>query len=116
MNKLLEKMKTILFSKSKYNEAKIMKLTIDEKPFIYPLGAKARDTLTGFEGIIVYRTQWITNCNVYGLKPVGLTEDKKTFDSEQFDEPRIEIIEEKVIEESRATGGPSDSMVQTNKV
>ena len=36
--------------------------------FKYELGVLAKDTITGFEGIIVCRTQWLTNCNVYGLK------------------------------------------------
>ena len=82
--------------------------------FKFELGSRAKDKITGFEGIIIYRTQWINNCNVYGLKPTKLRDDKP-IDSCQFDEPQIEIIEKEVIEPKRKTGGPTQSMSQTNR-
>lgn len=91
-------------------------MDIDPQKFKFDLGVRARDTLTGFEGIIVYRTQWITNCNVYGIQPEKLDKEGTVKESHQFDEARVELIKEKVIEPSRATGGPTQSMSQPNRV
>lgn len=82
--------------------------------FKFELGDKAKDMITGFEGIIVYRTQWLHNCNVYGLKSQKLKDDKP-MDNSQFDEPQLELVKEKVIEKSRKTGGPCELMKQTNR-
>lgn len=59
--------------------------------FKYDLGWKAKDKVTGFIGIIVYRVEHITGCPVYGLEP-GLDKDNKMQEKQSFDENRIEII------------------------
>lgn len=53
------------------------------------LGVKARDKITGFEGIITGRAQYITGCDQYVLVPP--VKDGKVGDSQWFDEGRIEI-------------------------
>lgn len=83
--------------------------------FKFELGDKVKDTMTGFKGIIVYRTQWIHNCNVYGVKSQEL-KDGMPRDNAQFDEPQLELVKEKVIEKSRETGGPCESMNQSNRI
>ena len=82
-----------------------------KKPdFKFELGDKLRDRITGFTGVCVYRTQWIHNCNVYGLQPDKLKDDGTTPDREQFDEPQLEVVEQEVVEKSRKTGGPTAAM------
>lgn len=55
------------------------------------LGLKARDIVTGFEGVIVGRTEWMTGCATVGLAP-GLDKDGKVPDATWFDETRVELL------------------------
>lgn len=65
--------------------------------FKYPMGAKARDIITGFEGIIVHRVQFLTGCDQYGLLPTGLDKDGDTKKTGQFDENRLELVGTKIV-------------------
>lgn len=53
------------------------------------LGQKARDKITGFEGIITGRAQYLTGCDQYALAPPA--RDGKIESSQWFDEGRIEV-------------------------
>lgn len=86
-----------------------------EPEFKFELGSLAKDIITGYKGIIIYRTQWINNCNVYGIKCQEL-KDGKPIDSHQFDEPQIELITEKVVSSIRNTGGPCDTQLEINRI
>ena len=59
------------------------------------LGVKAREKVTGFEGIITARGQYLTGCDQYLLVP-GLTEKGQPGESHWFDENRLEVIGEGV--------------------
>jgi len=75
----------------------------------FKLGQKARDIVTGIEGIIVGRSEWITGCTTYGIVPKA--EDGKRKDAEWFDEMRLELIDSESIfdkrkeQPDRTTGG-----------
>ena len=56
--------------------------------FIYDLGVKAKDKITGFEGILVGRADHITGCNTYGIKG-GLDKEGNPQDAVWFDEGMI---------------------------
>lgn len=86
-----------------------------EPEFKLDLGDEVKDTITGFTGIIIYRTQWIHNCNVYGVKSQEL-KDGKPRDTHQFDEPQLEVVVKDVVKQSRDTGGPTDSPQQSNRM
>ena len=58
--------------------------------FIFKLGAKAKDKITGFDGIIIGRADHITGCNTYGLKP-KINKDGEIKEAEWFDEGMIVI-------------------------
>ena len=58
--------------------------------FIFELGVKAKDKLTGFEGIIIGRADHITGCNTYGLKG-KLDKDGKPQEAEWFDEGMVMV-------------------------
>ena len=65
--------------------------------FIYELGKKAKDKITGFEGIITMRAEHLFGCNTYGIAPQVYDKEKcKRGDTEWFDEGRIEITGEGV--------------------
>jgi len=53
------------------------------------LGKKAKDKITGFEGILVTRAQYITGCDQYAICPKA--KDGEIFDYQYFDESRIKV-------------------------
>ena len=57
---------------------------------MFTLGQKAKDKVTGFEGIITARATYLFGCDQYGLTPPAV--DGKCPESMFFDEGRIEII------------------------
>ena len=66
------------------------------------LGDKARDTITGFEGICTSRTEYVSGCTRVGLQPpVGA--DGKIPEAGHFDEPMLEVTQAGAI-----PGQPSD--------
>jgi hypothetical protein len=72
------------------------------------LGKKARDKITGFEGIVIGRIQYLTGCDQYGIVPP--MKDGKPSSAEWFDEGRIEVIGEGITPESVQApqrGGPN---------
>lgn len=71
------------------------------------LGLKAKDKITGFEGVITGRAQYLTGCDQYVLVP-GI-KDGQLQKSEWFDEGRLEVIGEGITAEAVAgpkRGGP----------
>lgn len=52
-------------------------------------GKKAKDKVTGFEGIITAKVLYLFGCSQYGLTPPAT--DGKTNETNYFDEGRIEI-------------------------
>lgn len=53
------------------------------------LGKKARDKITGFEGVITGRAQYITGCDQYALAPTA--QGGSVQRTEWFDEGRLEV-------------------------
>ncbi|MCJ7543672.1 MAG: hypothetical protein MUP47_03740 [Phycisphaerae bacterium] len=68
------------------------------------LGSRVRDTITGFTGIAVGRTEWMWGYVRYAVEPKGLR-DGKPVDAQWFDEPRLVVLAAKRVP-SRPTGGP----------
>jgi len=76
------------------------------------LGDKVQDTITGFKGIAVSRTTWISGCDRIGVQPV-VDKDGKMPESQTFDEPQLKLIVKKKIEEgSHSKGGPRPNIYQ----
>lgn len=72
------------------------------------MGKQARDKVTGFEGIITARCEYLTGCAQYGISPPA--KDGKVENTLYFDEGRVEVIGAGVTAESVAsakTGGPN---------
>jgi hypothetical protein len=88
--------------------------TAKHHDFKFDLGAKAEDTITGFQGVVFYRSQWLNGCNTYGLQPTEL-KDGLPQDRQCFDEPQLILLEEKAFPESRATGGPERAVSEPNR-
>lgn len=55
------------------------------------LGKKAKDKITGFEGILTAKCSYLTGCDQYGITP-PVDKDGKRQEVQWFDEGRIEVI------------------------
>jgi len=72
------------------------------------LGDRARDTVTGYEGIVTAITSWLNGCRRITLQAHGLHEGKP-FDSYTVDESDIEILGKDPLHRRqpiKPTGGP----------
>lgn len=76
-------------------------------PFMFDLGEIVKDKITGFEGVVMGRTQYFTDCNHYGLLSPKLSSDLKPTDWQWFDERRLERTKKKpIILKGQPTSGP----------
>lgn len=74
------------------------------------LGDIARDRVSGFEGVVVGRTQWLRGCDRLVLQSQALYEGKPV-EPVSFDEPDLEFVRTTDLAEEHAakpvtTGGP----------
>lgn len=82
------------------------------KKFKFKCGDVVRDQVTGLEGIVTARSQWLHNCNTYRVQPQEL-KDGKPVDSSGFDEPQLDLVKKKpknVAKSPGNTGGPTPSV------
>lgn len=75
-------------------------------------GSKARDTVSGFEGLVVARTEWLHGCARITIQPQKLTADGKPIEAHTFDELQCETVEEPKIAPKRNKGGPRPDVPQ----
>lgn len=73
--------------------------------FQFDCGDVVRDKITGFKGVVIGRSQWLSNYNTYSVKPQTL-KDGATLKSEGFDEPQLELVEAATLPKHQSTGGP----------
>ena len=87
------------------------------------MGCKARDIVTGFEGIVTSKTSYITGCSQYYL--VSQSEDaSKKAEGTWVDEPRLKVIDSKKVKlkfdkgvsKKRHYGGPTPNKGDTRSV
>lgn len=69
------------------------------------LGDVAKDTITGFTGVVVAETKWLHGCVRLTLQPKEL-KDGKPIEGLTFDEPQLELISTKSAKGTSKTGGP----------
>jgi heat shock protein HspQ len=82
--------------------------------FKFNLGDVVTDTITGFSGVVVSRSQWISNCNTYGVQCTILKDGLPT-NSQAFDEPVLKLEKEKVHGAHQDTGGPIRQIPTPNR-
>lgn len=76
-----------------------------EKGRDFTLGAKLRDTVTGFEGVAVSRHEYLNGCIRYTLQG-SLDKDGKVPDPVPFDTEQLEEVEPAKLRETNPAGGP----------
>jgi hypothetical protein len=70
------------------------------------LGDKARDTITGFEGICVCRSEFVSGCTRIALQP-AVGQDGKIPEQGHFDEPMLMVVAPAVVPAQPSDrGGP----------
>ncbi|MFH0995779.1 MAG: hypothetical protein V1844_09825 [Pseudomonadota bacterium] len=80
----------------------------------FKLGEVLKDKVTGFQGVVMGRTEYFTQCAHYGLCSQTL-KDGKPLEWEWIDETRLVRVEgaERVLQESREpTSGPHPNAPQ----
>ena len=83
--------------------------------FLFDLGSMVKDRITGFTGMVTHRSQWLNNCNTYGVKPIDL-KDGVPREAVGFDEPQLELVSASVYEPNQSTGGPERVVERTNRL
>lgn len=68
------------------------------------LGDVAKDTITGFCGVVVCETKWLHGCRRFTVQPREL-HDGKIVEAMTFDEPQLELIEPGAAKGSSDVGG-----------
>ena len=86
--------------------------------FKIEMGAKVRDVITGLEGTVVGRHEFITGCRQYGV--VSTAEKNETGNHGNYDENRLEVIgpvkklvSEEKKEKTYNEGGPATEALPT---
>lgn len=69
------------------------------------LGDIAKDTITGFQGVVIGITKWLHGCRRITIQPQSL-KDGKPLEAHGFDEPQVKIIKKAAFAETADTGGP----------
>lgn len=70
------------------------------------LGDRVRDKISGFQGIVTGRTEYLNGCARVVIEPEEL-HDGQIIESRYFDEQQIQVIEAGVIARGdMTTGGP----------
>jgi hypothetical protein len=79
-------------------------------PFKFEMGAELKDVVTGFQGVVTARVEWLTGCNQYRLQPQGLTADGKIKEADQFDENRVEQVSDGITLPGTNANNPDKSI------
>jgi len=69
------------------------------------LGDTARDTITGFTGVVICEAKWLHGCRRLTLQPREL-KDGKPVEMQTFDEPQLAKIAAPPSATTGHTGGP----------
>mgnify|MGYP006428728419 CR=1 FL=1 len=70
------------------------KSSTEQTPFRFNLGAKVRDKITGYEGIVVSRSDWLNGCVRHLVQAEYLSSENKTIEI-WVDEPQLEFLQNK---------------------
>ncbi|MCL2174419.1 MAG: hypothetical protein FWB73_00090 [Treponema sp.] len=80
------------------------------------IGKRARDKITGFEGIITCYANHITGCDSYSIQPRILEGKNEIPESRAFDVGRIEILEDAVKPEQVAASDGKKGMCDIGRM
>ena len=76
------------------------------------LGDEVKDKVSGFQGIVIAKTKWLSGCNTALVEPPMKSDGTKP-DNHTFDIPRLEVVKSAKVVIPEATtdpGGPKPSV------
>lgn len=75
----------------------------------FDLGDRVKDSITGFAGIVIARTEYLNGCARYQLQCETLDKDGKPQEWQSFDEMQLKLLKPHVATGQQVTGGPQKS-------
>ncbi len=78
------------------------------------LGDKVKDVITGYQGTVIAKTEWMNGCHRVTVQSEGLKEDGSARESHHCDVQQIELLEESELPKSKRSGGPRPNPSRTN--
>lgn len=87
-----------------------MKTKTKQRPVI-GLGDKARDTITGFTGIVIGRTEWLNGCVRLTVQAQAL-KDSSPVEPANFDIEQLELLQVGHAP-TKETGGPMPAVTRS---
>ncbi len=78
------------------------------------LGDHVKDTITGFNGIVVAITEWMNQCRRISVQPKALSKETGApIEAQSFDESQLVMVKAKSVPvPRRENGGPRPEPVQ----
>lgn len=95
-------MKIMIFSKdikdiiNETVDEVLNKIKMESYDFKFDCGDQVKDVVTEFVGVVICRSQWLTGCNTYGVKPIEL-KDGRPQDLVSIDENQLKLLEKHYI-------------------
>ena len=70
------------------------------------VGDIAKDSITGFQGVVICESKWLHGCRRITIQPEALDKDGKVKDHASFDEPQLVLVRSAKHPTTARTGGP----------
>ena len=74
--------------------------------FKFKLGDVVKDKVTGFSGVVVAQTKYLTGCSRYGIASQKLDKEGKPLDWQYFDEDLLVSTGKNIGVKIKVNGGP----------
>lgn len=85
--------------------------SMGQRPQDLELGCIAKDSITGFQGVVIAITEWLNGCQRVTIQPQEM-KDGKPIDNFTFDAEQVVVVSPAKPVAVTKTGGPSISPVQ----
>jgi len=80
------------------------------------LGDLVKDTITGVQGVVVTRSEWLNGCETVSVQQRELDKDGKPHERLAFDVEQIELVERQGMKKAtKESGGPTSVQRQPGR-
>jgi hypothetical protein len=81
------------------------------RPTNLTLGCVAKDSITGFQGVVIAVTEWLNGCQRVTIQPQQLDNGKR-LEADTFDAEQVVVVEAVEVPAAKQKGGPSIAPAQ----
>lgn len=78
---------------------------IKQPTFVFNMGDRVKDVVSGLEGVVIARFEYWTGCNHYGIE--GPAKEGSRVGYESLDEQRLELIKANAVQLVRTYSDPA---------